>query len=155
MTDRSINQYSVIVPLFNKEPHIADTITSILNQTYPHFEVIFVNDASTDNSREIAARFSDPRITIIDRETSGAGGYAARNYGINYANHKLIAFLDADDTWHSRFLEEMNTVIINYPDAGFYSSGWIEKSDLQGAVTNSYTRIHSNKRIIVSISGIF
>lgn len=137
--------FSVVVPLYNKKPHIADTLTSVLSQTYSNFELIVVNDASTDGSREIVEGFSDKRLEIVDRKEPGPGGYAARNCGIRHAKYKLIAFLDADDTWHPDFLKEMAAVIKEYPDAGFYSSGWVEKSDEQGEVLNSYSRQYGDK----------
>lgn len=137
--------FSVVIPLYNKKPHIADSITSVLEQSYPHFEVIVVNDASTDGSREIVESFSDNRIQIIDRTTPGPGGYAARNCGIQNAKHHYIAFLDADDTWAPPFLEIMSGLINKNPSVGFYASGWVEKSEVMGEVVSSYARKYSHK----------
>lgn len=137
--------FSVIIPLHNKEPHIADTLSSVLAQTYPYFEVIVVNDASTDKSREIVEQFSDQRIRILDRKVPGPGGYAARNYGIREAEYDWIAFLDADDTWNTYFLEEMELVIENNSKCGFFASGWYESSSSLGKIPNSYTQRFSSR----------
>lgn len=130
--------FSVVIPLYNKEPHVADTLSSVLAQTYPNFEMIVVNDASTDRSREVVSQFSDKRIRIVDRGEPGPGGYAARNRGIEEAQHNWIAFLDADDVWGPSFLEKMKPVIEENLNAGFFSSGWYESTKLTGKVTNSY-----------------
>ena len=79
-------RFSVIIPLYNKEVSIASTIQSVLNQTYDDFELIVVNDGSTDKSREVIADIADSRIRIIDKENGGVSG--ARNRGIREANNE-------------------------------------------------------------------
>ncbi|OXU15284.1 glycosyltransferase family 2 protein [Sedimentisphaera salicampi] len=96
-------EISVIMPLYNKEKTVRRAIDSILAQSFKDFELVIVNDESTDSSREIAAEYSDDRIRIIDRENGGSG--AARNTGIENANADLLAFLDADDQWLPFYLE--------------------------------------------------
>lgn len=130
--------FSVVIPLYNKEPHVADTLSSVLAQTHRNFELIVVNDASTDGSRDVVEQFSDKRIRIVDRKEPGPGGYAARNRGIREAEHKWIAFLDADDVWDPLFLERMKSVMADNPNSGFFSSGWYESTELSGKVINSY-----------------
>lgn len=130
--------FSVVIPLYNKEPHIADTLTSVLAQTYPNFELIVVNDASTDGSRDVVSQFSDKRIRTVERKEPGPGGYAARNRGIREAQHNWIAFLDADDVWCPSFLEKMKSVIEENFNTGFFASGWYESTNLTGKVTNTY-----------------
>ncbi|MFD2433455.1 glycosyltransferase family 2 protein [Mesonia maritima] len=100
--------FSVVIPLFNKENHIYDTLTYILNQTFPDFEVIVVNDGSTDNSSNIVENFSDSRIRLFHQENQGAS--VARNFGISRAQSKYIALIDADDIWYSTHLEEFTRV---------------------------------------------
>jgi len=94
--------FSVVIPLFNKEDYIANTIKSVLNQRYQNFEVIIVNDGSIDNSVEIVKRFSNSRITIINQKNQGLS--VARNSGIKHSNYDYIAFLDADDLWFKDYL---------------------------------------------------
>ena len=93
---------SVIIPLYNKEDYISRAIDSVLRQTFKDFELIIVNDGSTDQGPGIARNFHDRRIRVIDQQNSGEG--AARNRGVAEARAELVAFLDADDEWESSFL---------------------------------------------------
>jgi len=94
--------FSVVIPLFNKEDYIEDTLNSILNQSYKHFEVIIVNDGSSDSSLNIVKSISDSRINIINQENQGLSG--ARNSGIEASKYDFVAFLDADDLWCEDYL---------------------------------------------------
>ena len=114
--------FSIIIPLYNKADYIAETLKSVLNQTYCDYEVIVVNDSSTDNSLEVASSFQDERIHIYTKENEGVS--AARNYGIMHAKYDYIAFLDADDIWESDYLECQKKLIGTYPDAGIYSTAF-------------------------------
>lgn len=101
--------FSVIIPLYNKEHTIANTLTTVLKQTYSEYEIIIVNDGSTDNSVNIIKQnFNDTRIRIINQ--SNAGVSAARNRGIQEAKGKWISFLDADDEWLPTYLETVSKV---------------------------------------------
>lgn len=102
--------YSVVVPLYNKGPHIARAIHSVLDQTFPDFELIIVNDASTDTSMEEVAKFDDPRISVFHRPSPGPGPSPARNLGIKEAKADWIAFLDADDEWAPGLLSEFESM---------------------------------------------
>ena len=97
---------SVVVPLFNAEKYIADTISSVLAQTYKNWELILIDDCSEDNSYEIAERFSncDSRIHLIKKEFN-SGAAESRNQGIQMARGRFIAFLDADDLWNKNKLQ--------------------------------------------------
>ena len=114
------NDFSIVVPLYNKAGYIDKTIRSVLAQTYPGFEVLIVDDGSTDNSLEIVQSFSDERIRIISQKNSGVSN--ARNTGIKAAKYDLIALLDGDDWWDERYLEEMMGLIREYPNVSIYSS---------------------------------
>jgi glycosyltransferase involved in cell wall biosynthesis len=98
--------FSVIMPVYNKKPHLPRAIQSVLNQTFRDFELIAVDDASTDGSAEVLRAVTDPRLRIFQRETPGAAGYAARNLGIGNARAEWVAFLDADDEWFENHLAE-------------------------------------------------
>jgi len=104
------NLISVIISLYNKEQWIASTIQSVLDQTYQNFELIIINDGSTDKSLEVASGFKDKRIKIYSIDNGGVSH--ARNYGIKKSNGKYIAFLDADDTWFKTHLEQLLDVSI-------------------------------------------
>lgn len=105
---------SVVIPLYNKEKHIQRAINSVFSQTYKKFELIIVDDGSTDGSFEAASTIQDPRIRIIRQENRGVS--AARNRGIMEAKSEWVAFLDADDEWLPGFLEEIWGLIEKYPD---------------------------------------
>lgn len=86
---------SVIIPLYNKEPIIERSLQSVLSQDYDDFEVVVVNDGSTDRSADIVRSINDPRIRLIEQENGGPS--KARNTGVNNAKGDWILFLDADD----------------------------------------------------------
>lgn len=109
---------SIVIPLYNKEFSICKTIEAVLAQTYTHFEIIIVNDGSTDNSYEVAKEFKDERIKIISKENGGVS--SARNLGIKMAQYDHIAFLDADDYWDRNYLSEMSIAINKFPSALLY-----------------------------------
>lgn len=107
---------SIIMPCYNAEQYIKDSINSVLNQTYPHFELIIIDDLSTDNSINIINSFNDNRIKVIQLTQNGGAG-VARNTGIEAAQGRFIAFLDSDDLWRPNKLEVQLSHMIegNYP----------------------------------------
>lgn len=113
---RSHMNVSVVIPVFNKERHVERAIQSALSQTLCPASILIVDDASTDGSAEKIARFSDPRITMLRRQTPGPGGYAARNVAIEAARSEWIAFLDADDAWAPDHLQSIADAISRYGD---------------------------------------
>lgn len=114
--------FSVIIPLYNKEIYIAETVQSVLNQSFENFELIIVDDGSTDKSLEIVRSYKDDRIKIYSQENKGAG--AARNYGAELAKADYIAFLDADDLWNTNHLKTLKESIELFPDAGLYCNNY-------------------------------
>lgn len=112
--------FSVVIPLFNRESVIKSTIESVLNQTFSDFELIVVDDGSTDNSLEVVRAISDNRIKIVQKQNEGVS--SARNAGISAASTDYIAFLDSDDIWHRDFLKEMHILIGLYQDCGIFCS---------------------------------
>ena len=115
--------FTAVIPVYNKGPHVARAIKSVLDQTFQDFELVLVNDASTDNSLAEMKRFADPRIRILHRDSPGTGGYAARNLGIGEAKAEWVAFLDADDEWYPKHLERMKEIIAKFPDVKFFNCG--------------------------------
>lgn len=122
--------FSVVIPVYNKEPHIARSISSVLNQSFQDFELIIVCDPSTDNSNAEVAKFTDPRIRVFHRDEPGPGGYAARNLGIKEAKAEWIAFLDADDEWYLDHLDKVVDIINREQGLEFISAGY-EKVDAE------------------------
>lgn len=113
--------FSVIIPLYNKESTIKEAIESVLKQEFTEFELIIVNDGSTDDSYNIASSFKDSRIQLFGQQNKGVS--SARNYGISKSKFNFIAFLDGDDLWETNFLKEMYYCITAFPDAVLYGAG--------------------------------
>ncbi|PAM95555.1 glycosyl transferase [Flavobacterium sp. IR1] len=112
--------FSIIIPLYNKENFIENTIKSILDQTFGDFEIIVINDGSTDKSEEKVLGFNDDRIQYFKKENQGVS--ATRNLGITKASANYIAFLDADDYWYPEFLETMHHYCNLLPDQNIFTA---------------------------------
>ena len=97
---------SIIMPVYNAEKYISRTINSVLNQTYEDFELIMVDDGSTDKGEEVIRKFTDPRVRFFVNDAEDKGAYSARNFGIRKAAGEYIAFLDSDDIWLKDKLEK-------------------------------------------------
>ena len=114
--------FSVVISVYNKSHFVAQTITSILNQDFTDFEVIIVDDGSTDNSLEILRGFTDKRITIYPTKNQGVS--AARNFGMYKANTDIIALSDGDDIWLTNHLSELKMLIEAFPNCGIYATSY-------------------------------
>jgi len=112
--------FSVVIAVFNKEKYIANTLKSVLEQTYQNFEIVILNDGSTDNSEAEILKFKDSRIRYFSKENQGAG--AARNFVIKEAKHDYIALLDADDSWLPCYLEEQAKMISAFPEESVFAT---------------------------------
>lgn len=128
------NMFSIIVPLYNKAPYIEKTINSIFSQVFKAFELIVVDDGSTDDSftqlQVISYKLQeeDPsqfrKLKIIQQSNQGVS--VARNNGVKAAKYDYIAFLDADDWWAPSYLEEIARLIREYPKAGIYACSYFK-----------------------------
>ena len=135
-------KYSVIIPLYNKAPYIRKALESVFAQTYTDYELIVVDDGSTDDSARIAeeyilevkgaensgaettaSRLSPLAFRLIRQANSGVS--AARNNGVAQASGDYITFLDADDWWEPTYLERMAQLIEDYPEAGLYACNYV------------------------------
>lgn len=125
---------SVVIPLYNKEKQIAHTLQTVLNQTFKDFEIIIVNDGSTDNSVSEVEKIQDSRIKIIHQANAGVA--AARNHGIEDSSYELISFLDADDEWKPTYLETQYHLSQKYPDCDVFACNY-EFQDNTGTITNT------------------
>jgi glycosyltransferase involved in cell wall biosynthesis len=114
---------SVVVPLYNKEKEVLRSISSVLSQTFQDFELIVINDGSTDKGPEVVRAFEDQRIRIFDQPNQGVS--AARNKGIAEAKTDLIAFLDADDEWKPDFLETVSRLKSNFPACSVFATNYL------------------------------
>lgn len=125
---------SVVIPLYNKAHTIVKTLNTVLNQTYQDFEVVIVNDGSTDNGVEVIKQnFSDTRIRIINQKNAGVS--AARNRGVKEAKGDWIAFLDADDEWLPEYLSTLISALVHYPDAEMIGCSSYYKDYISGEVS--------------------
>lgn len=118
-------RFSVIIPLYNKEAYVRKTLESVIAQTYRDFECIVVDDGSTDGSLDIVRSLDtgDCKLEIISQANAGVA--AARNNGVAASRGEYVCFLDADDWWEPTFLEEMDRLIKEYPDAGLYATNYV------------------------------
>ena len=120
---------TVVIPLFNKEPHIAKTLESVLTQTTPASDIFVVDDGSNDQGAAVVARFADQGVRLIRQANQGES--VARNTGIAAANTPYIAFLDADDWWMPGHMEELTRLIQDYPNADMFSTSHLIRREGQ------------------------
>jgi teichuronic acid biosynthesis glycosyltransferase TuaG len=122
---------SIVVPVYNAGRFLDETIKTVLSQTYVNWELILVNDKSTDNSREIALKYQekDNRIKLLDNKKN-SGAAITRNRGIDEANGRYIAFLDADDLWDKHKLQKQVSFMRKH-DYAFSFTGY-EFADKNG-----------------------
>ena len=139
-------KFSVIIPLYNKAPYVKKALESVFAQTYTDFELIIVNDGSTDDSAAIAEDLLASRLSGVPDKVhdfvgcssplacrlivqANGGVSAARNNGVAASKGEYVAFLDADDWWEPTFLEKMAELIADYPEAGLYASNYYYHKD--------------------------
>lgn len=112
-------RFSIVIPLYNKEWAIARALQSVFAQTFSNYEVIVVDDGSTDGGAAVVEGFSDSRLKLIKQDNSGVA--AARNTGIRNARGDIVCFLDGDDIWEKGHLAEIDRLARKYPEARFYT----------------------------------
>jgi glycosyltransferase involved in cell wall biosynthesis len=130
-------KFSVVIPLYNKENFISEILHSVLAQSYADFEVIVVDDCSTDKSTDKVNAISDHRIrVVIHRQNKGLS--ASRNTGIKESKSQYIAFLDADDLWKPEFLETIDFLIERYPEASLFGTKYEVNLDGQKVIEYAF-----------------
>ena len=117
--------FSVIIPLYNKENFVLNTIKSVWNQTFTDYEIIIIEDCSTDKSLDIVSKIENDKIRII-RHEKNKGLSASRNTAIKNANANYLAFLDADDLWKEDYLQELFHLITEFPEAKLFATNYEE-----------------------------
>lgn len=120
-------EISVVIPLYNKAHRIARTLQSIIGQTWRDFEVIVVDDGSTDGGGEIVCSFRDPRVRLVKQDNKGVAD--ARNRGVREASGDYIAFIDGDDEWAPEYLATAHELIVHFPQAGMFCFGGLVKEE--------------------------
>lgn len=123
-------KFSIIVPLYNKAPYIRKALDSVVSQTCTDWECIVVDDGSTDNSADVVrelvignSKLVNDQFRLISQPNAGVA--AARNNGVKASHGEYVCFLDADDWWEPMFLEEMDGLIKDNPDAGLYATNYV------------------------------
>lgn len=118
-------RFSIIVPLYNKAPYVRHALKSVFAQTYKDFECIVVDDGSTDGSLDVVRSLDieDCKLEIVSQANAGVA--VARNNGVAKSKGEYVCFLDADDWWEPTYLEEMNRLIQEYPNAGLYATNYV------------------------------
>lgn len=111
---------STVIPLYNKAPHIAQTLASVLSQKMLPLEIIVVDDGSTDKGADIVENLRNPLIKLIRQVNQGES--SARNAGLREAKGCYVAFLDADDYWYDNHIERLQYLIRSYPNAALFST---------------------------------
>jgi glycosyltransferase involved in cell wall biosynthesis len=140
---------SIIIPTYNSDKYIADAITSVIKQDYKNWELLVVDDGSTDNTTAVVSEFlSDPRITYFKKENSGVSH--ARNYGAERAKGRYLCFLDADDSFHSTNVSEKVAVLNNNPDAGLVHAD-ISMTDARGNLLHFFNTGLSGSRLHLAL----
>lgn len=118
---------SIVVPLYNKEHCIRQTLSSILSQNYQEFEIIVVNDGSTDKSVDVVNSINDDRIILINKDNEGVS--KTRNRGIKEVKGEWVFFLDADDLMEKGCLQSLMELSAQFPEANILSGNFITRKD--------------------------
>ncbi len=121
MTTNNAPTVSVIIPAYNQAVYVSEAIQSVLGQTYPDFELIVVDDGSTDETPQILASIQDPRIRIVRQPNKGLS--AARNTGLRESSAPLVTFLDSDDFFLPDKLAVLSAFLKDHPEIGMVSGG--------------------------------
>lgn len=123
---------SVVIPLYNKAASILSTLECVRSQSFADWEVVVVDDGSTDGSGDIVNAINDSRIRVINLQNSGVS--AARNRGIHEAKGEFIAFLDADDEWNKDYIATQFELTLKYPECDVFAMNY-EFQDTNGKKT--------------------
>ncbi len=128
--------FSVVIPLYNKAQMIERTLQSVLCQSFTNYEVIIIDDGSTDNGVEVIHQFTnDSRIKIFSQDNQGVS--VARNEGIKESQYEYIAFLDGDDEWKPNFLSKIKEAIQKFPKAVMYGTSSMHTNFITKEINDS------------------
>jgi glycosyltransferase involved in cell wall biosynthesis len=141
---------SIIMPAFNAERYIEESIKSALAQSYPNFELIIINDGSTDRTLEVIERIEDSRIRVIHQPNAGVA--TARNSGIKKSRGEFIAFLDSDDLWHPLKIQKQVEALTSFPDVGLsYTDTYLFRDKQSNCFYRPYTELNNLSNIYLRL----
>src|SRR5258705_1559285 len=123
LKDMTTPDFSIVVPLYNKVSEISRCLHSALAQTYENFELIVIDDGSTDGGDVVVRSFQDRRLRFLQQENCGLA--ETRNNGVRAAKSAVVAFLDADDELLPTHLDEMCRLVQLHPEAGIFCTGFL------------------------------
>ncbi len=148
-------KFSVVIPAYNREAHIANAINSVLAQKYENFEVIIVDDGSTDKTAEVVKSFTDPRVKYFFQENRERA--AARNTGVRNATGDFITFLDSDDEFLPAHLQTVNKFISDNPSYEVFCTSFKLVSDRKTIINHLPSDIRGNLigENFLSCNGVF
>lgn len=118
-------RFSIVIPTFNRSSSVLKTLQSCFNQTFTDFEVVIVDDGSTDDTQAVLGSIDDSRLIVVHQQNAGPA--AARNHGMRVAQGDYIAFLDSDDSWYPDFLSAANKLIEEQGDVLLYGQIIIDR----------------------------
>ena len=142
-------RFSIVVPTYNRSASVLDTLQSCFDQSLNDFEVIIVDDGSSDDTREVLASIKDERLVVVHQKNAGPA--AARNHGMRVARGHYIAFLDSDDRWYPEFLDTANAVLEEHGEVMLYGQiivdrgvnrYWVKPSRPMGAEESIYDYLY-------------
>lgn len=137
MLSNKFSKVTIIIPVFNAEKYIAETIQSVFNQSHQNWELIIINDGSTDSTESILKLFKDPRIKYLKQKNFGVS--KARNRGLDIAKGEYITFLDADDILPQASLEKRVHCLMENPDYNLVDGHIIAKDHEMNVALRRYT----------------
>ncbi len=148
--------FSIIIPTYNRAHLIRDTLDSVFTQTYPHFEVIIVDDGSTDNTKEVIEKTynSNQRLRYFYKENEERG--AARNFGLKVANGQFALFFDSDDLMHRNHLETLNEYIVKLGTVNFIATkhDWQHKNKKKASTIQEVKEGWYDKELFLESNGL-
>lgn len=144
---------SVIIPLYNKEKIIKKTLLSVLSQDYEDFEVIVINDGSTDRSADIVRSFNDSRVRLIEQENGGPS--KARNTGVKYANGEWIVFLDADDEFLPNALLYLSSLCVEHSGMDMFCCPYYVQNGSRKILSRKYSEGEVGNAFMWHFYGLF
>ena len=124
MSDKSIPKITVLIPLFNKRAYVGDSLRSVARQSFSDFEIVVVDDGSTDDGASVVMSLGIPQLRVVTQPNAGVS--AARNRGLAESRSSLVAFLDADDVWQRDHLHHLWQLHAAFPDACLMANSFLE-----------------------------
>ena len=143
---------SVVIPLYNKESTIERTVNSVLAQTVNDWELIVVDDGSSDNGPASVKQFEDRRIRLVTQANAGVS--AARNRGVDLSNSDIVAFVDADDYWDPSHLSNLLELVKRFPEASIFATAYFMVGEV-GQIRKTRLRNHATPSETMRISDYF